>query len=178
MEEYTLVYDFFETRDTFDTSGLMMPLVGGIGLLYAIFKAKQKRTFAIVFLSVYTLFSLSLFLFSSIRAHKAYSKIEDLYKNNEFKTVEGVVSNYSPMKIKGHGSREFFFVDNVYFSYSDYIEIDGYNNSCVKGGAICENGQYVKIAYYQGLNLSLEEPLESLPLNSLDNRILKLYIKK
>mgnify|MGYP003682266465 CR=1 FL=1 len=73
---------------------------------------------------------------------------------SEVKIVEGEISLYSPMDEDGHGSREWYFVDSVFFSYSDYNSYGQfsfgnsfYNNSCVKGGVICENGQKVRIHY-------------------------------
>lgn len=69
--------------------------------------------------------------------------------STEIKIVEGEVKHYSPMDPSGHGSRESFFVDSVYFSYSDYMlsRENFYNNSCAKGGVICQNGQNVRISY-------------------------------
>ncbi|MFO7869315.1 MAG: hypothetical protein R6U95_08475 [Bacteroidales bacterium] len=177
MEEYSLVYNFFETGNTFGNGSYVFTIVGIIGLLYSIFKGKEKRVLKIVFFSIFSVFS----IFWNVTVHgghySSYNKLEELYQNKQFKTVEGVVSNYTPMKIEGHGSRESFSVDSVHFSYSDYLAIDGYNNSCIKGGAICKNGQHVKIEYYQNFNLSLEESINSTVSNLVGNQILKLYIK-
>jgi len=63
------------------------------------------------------------------------------------KVIEGVVWGYKPMDKAGHGSMEVFFVDSIPFAYSDYKITGFYNNSCVKGGLICENGQKVRIIY-------------------------------
>jgi len=73
---------------------------------------------------------------------------------SELKVVEGIVTGYNPMDESGHGSTESYFVDSIFFSYSDYVSYGRYafsnyfyNNSCVKGGVICENGQNVRIHY-------------------------------
>jgi hypothetical protein len=66
---------------------------------------------------------------------------------SEIKVVEGEVTGYSPMDEAGHGSRESFLVNNIPFNYTDYMDDGFYNNSCVKGGLICSNGQYVRIKY-------------------------------
>ena len=77
------------------------------------------------------------------------SKIEPCMRKDwsNIKIIEGVTSAYIPMDKGGHGSNEIFMVDSVIFTYSDYLLTGFYNNSCVKGGLICGDGQNVRITY-------------------------------
>ena len=184
MEEYNLVYNFFETGNAFGRSGFLIATVGIIGLLYSIFKAKEKRIYKIIFFSVYSLFSILWNVSLHSGHYNSYNKIEKLYKNREFKTVVGVVSNYHLLRNERGGLKETFSVDSVNFSYADYLVIDGYSIPCVKGfpciegGLICKNGQQVKIEYYETLNLFLGEPINETASNIFGNVILKLSFKK
>ena len=60
--------------------------------------------------------------------------------------VEGYVENYHPMPREGH-DLESFEINGVYFEYSDFKVINGYNNSASHGGVVTRNGQYLKIKY-------------------------------
>lgn len=176
MENYNLVYNYFETPNDFGDGSMLMLLGILIFLIYSI--VKKQGTYKIVFLS----FS---FLFMSIwnimvhgGQYENYKTIENLYSKHMYKTIEGVVSNYSPMKIEGHGSRETFFVDSIFFSYSDYIGMEGYNNSCVKGGMICNEGQKVKIEFINKMTFLTGQESNKYIGNVLGNQIIKLYLKK
>ena len=65
---------------------------------------------------------------------------EDVY------VVEGYVENFHPMPREGH-DHESFEINGVYFEYSDYKVMNGYNNSASHGGVVTKNGQYLKIKY-------------------------------
>lgn len=149
MDNYTLVYDYFKTPNDFGNEGFLIMLAGIIALIYIVTKYKDRkgRKPLIIFLSLYCIASLIWNITIQVVHYNSFNEIKEIYKAGDSKTVEGKVANYSPMDIEGHGSMESFSVNGVTFSYSDYFAIDGYNNSCVKGGVICENGQEVKIQY-------------------------------
>lgn len=176
MEDYKLVYDFFETGNTFGEGSFIITIVVIAGLIHSIFRAIEKRTFKIIFFTISTLFMIAWNVIVHYGQYSSYNKLETQYANKEYKVVEGVVTNYSPMKKEGHGSMEYFIVDSIHFTFSDYIGTDGYNNSCVKGGVICGNGQKVRIEYYQRFNALFDNP-ETISVNNLvGNQILKIYV--
>lgn len=80
---------------------------------------------------------------SSLDMHK---KIAKQYEVGNYEIVEGFVEDFVPMPYEGHGN-ESFEINGVKFSYSDYIELCGYNNAKSHGGVIEGNGQHLKIGY-------------------------------
>ncbi len=75
--------------------------------------------------------------------HKAY---EEMIKNNDVHVVEGYVEDFHPMPYEGHDT-EHFEINGVYFEYSDYFVMNGYNVTASHGGVITHNGQYLRIKY-------------------------------
>jgi len=184
MEEYNLVYNFFETGNTFGRSGFLIATIGIIGLFYSIFSTNKKRVYKIVFCSMFSLFMILWSMSVHNRNYKSFCRIEKLYKSGGFKTVEGVVSNYHLFRLERGGLKETFSVDSVNFSYRNDIAVNGYDIPCAKGfpcvegGLICKNGQQVKIEYYETLNLFLGEAINETSSNIFGNVILKLSLKK
>jgi len=178
MEKYFLVYNFFETPNDFGTKAMLIAFIGIAALLYAIFRVQRQKKISIISLSIFCLFSISWNVILQFGDYNSYNKIEEFYKQGKVKTVEGFVSDYSPMNIGDHDSNETFMVDSVAFSYSDYMPIDGYNNTCVKGGVICENGQVIKIEYIQKYCLIVGVPTSVYVANITGNQIIKLHLKK
>lgn len=88
---------------------------------------------------------------SSLDMHK---KIAKQYEVGNYEIVEGFVEDFEPMPYDGHGN-ESFEINGVKFSYSDYINICGYNNAKSHGGVIEGNGQHLKIGYisYNKMNV-------------------------
>ena len=68
------------------------------------------------------------------------------YPEANYEIVEGFVEDFEPMPYEGK-SKESFEINGVKFSYSDSIEICGYNNAKSHGGVIEGNGQHLKIGY-------------------------------
>ena len=75
-----------------------------------------------------------------------YKSYKETLKTDEIDVVEGYVENYHPMPYEGHDT-EHFEIDGVYFEYSDYTIMNGYNISASHGGVVTHNGQYLKIKY-------------------------------
>lgn len=178
MENYFLAYNYFETPNDFGNEGIFIALAGIVALLYTIFLVKRKRTYGIIFLSIFCLFSISWNVIVHFDHYNSYNEIEEFYKEGKVKIIEGTVSNYSPMNFEGDDSSETFMIDSVSFLYSDYMPTDGYNNACVKGGVICKNGQVIKIEYIQTFALIVGTPTSIAVSNATGNQIIKLYLKK
>lgn len=75
-----------------------------------------------------------------------YKNYKEILKTDEMFVVEGYVENYHPMPYEGHDT-EHFEIEGVYFEYSDYTIMNGYNISASHGGVVTHNGQYLKIKY-------------------------------
>ena len=76
-------------------------------------------------------------------------------KSGQASYVEGEVYDFKPMPFSGHTpGLESFSVNNVSFSYSDFIKKAAFNNTSSHGGPI-RNGLHVKIWYYRGEILKL-----------------------
>ncbi len=89
-----------------------------------------------------------LFLISTcgmIAEHIDYSKA---LENGDIHCVEGYIENFHPMPYEGHDV-EHFEIDGIYFEYTDYEIMNGYNQTSSHGGVITENGQYLKIKYIE-----------------------------
>ncbi|MBQ4348295.1 MAG: hypothetical protein IJC79_01595 [Clostridia bacterium] len=104
--------------------------------------------------------------------HRDY---QEMLKSNEVYVVEGYVEKYHPMPYEGHDT-EHFEIDGVYFEYSDYIIMNGYNISASHGGVITRNGQHLKIKYVtnefgdliENIILYIAETGESIPQNNIN----------
>lgn len=87
--------------------------------------------------------------------HKEYQQLID---DSEIQVVEGYVENYHPMPYEGHDT-EHFEINGVYFEYSDYSMVNGYNVTASHGGVITHNGQRLKIKYvskeYDGVSQNI-----------------------
>ena len=75
-------------------------------------------------------------------------------QNGNYKSVEGIVSDFKPMPPDGHGL-ESFVVSGQHFSYSDYISTAGFHKSTLNGGPI-RPGMSVRILYNGNSILRLE----------------------
>ncbi|RSK45351.1 hypothetical protein [Hymenobacter rigui] len=75
-----------------------------------------------------------------------YTHTKSVYKQKQYRTVTGIVTDFSPMPEGGH-KYETFTVAGVPFSFSDFEVADyGYNNAASHGGVI-RAGLPVRIAY-------------------------------
>lgn len=76
----------------------------------------------------------------------AYLEVEEILKNNEYKTVTGSVEEFQTMI--GGKDVESFVIDGQLFEYSEYIEAPGYHSTYHHGGVVRSNGQKLCIDYY------------------------------
>jgi hypothetical protein len=80
---------------------------------------------------------------SSIIAH---IHTRSVYKQKQYQTVTGMVTDFTPMPEGGH-KYESFTVARVPFAFSNFeVQDYGYNNAASQGGAI-RAGLHVRIAY-------------------------------
>ena len=92
------------------------------------------------------IFSISVSVITIFYEFNEYKNIIIGYKNGDYLTTEGYIENFKPMPYSGH-SDETFYINDVYFSYSDYEGNIGYINTKSHGGVIQGNGQHLKIKY-------------------------------
>jgi len=79
-----------------------------------------------------------------------YFRIKALYDNDNLQVVEGYVDDFkSPSEndLWGGHTCESFYVNDVYFEYTNYASY-GYCTYAEQGGIIQKEGQYVRIKYY------------------------------
>jgi len=93
-------------------------------------------------------FCILLFMVSTSTYIYKYFNVKHKIDTNNVKIVEGYVKKYHPMPYEGHED-EHFTINGVYFEYSDFEIINGYNKSASHGGVITHNGQHLKIKYYK-----------------------------
>jgi hypothetical protein len=109
-------------------------------------KPKQTRIWAVVVLV----------LMETFATYAAWSQLSDdsscdrVFKSGRYSVVEGTVEDFRPMPYEGHSYEE-FRVGSVQFSYSDYQDRPGFNQSSSHGGPIRE-GLRVRIAYSDNCN--------------------------
>lgn len=80
------------------------------------------------------------------------------YKQGDYRTIEGIVSDFDPMPYQGHQD-ECFSVKDQRFCYSDYDPAPGFHNTASHGGPI-RSGITVRIAYRNGRILRLDVPMD------------------
>ena len=112
-------------------------------------QGKIAKCFAWVFF----LFAISFTVIDSTATYNQHHVIHEAFKTGQYKTVEGVVSNFKPISSYGHGI-ESFMINNVPFSSVNSIATKGFGN---------HDGLYVRISYIE---------------NNYSNIIIKLEIKK
>ena len=154
-------------------NGLLYPLpfflIGLIAVLVIYINGKQNnKKLTIIPLFVFVIISV-LFVtgYFKINDNNELTKLKELYANNNYEIIEGVVNNFDPMPYGGH-KLETFDVNGIKFSYSDYYSVVGYKSVFRKtrshGGPIYE-GAYVRIYYIHDERFS-------------DNFIIGLWIKE
>lgn len=139
----------------------------GLGLMWFNIKYNKikstKRTTAIVIGSIFSCISLIVTI-SFIPATIAdRNKTKRIFENKEYKVIEGKLENFHPMPKEGH-DKESFEVKGVFFEYSDFELIYGFNNTASHGGPLQKNGQEVRLSYITN--------------KKGENRILKVELKK
>ena len=174
MENYNLVYDYFENASTFENTGFIISCTIVAFIIYAIVKDVQYKIGILVFLVVSFLFS----LMYNVLGFRTYEKIEQRFEDDNFRTVVGVVSEYLPRIPEEKGSMETFLIDSVAFSFSDNMKTEGYNTTCNEGGLVCGNGQQLKIEYISTFSLLIENDTSNFMGTVLGNQIIKIYQKE
>lgn len=76
------------------------------------------------------------------------------YQKGDYRTVEGIVSDFHPMPYEGHQD-ECFSVQEQRFCYSDFDVGPGFHNAASHGGPI-RTGLQVRISYREGRILRLD----------------------
>ncbi len=93
-------------------------------------------------------FAICLFVLSTVAHIVDYQEKKDVLDNNQVLVVEGIVENYHAMPIEGHDV-EHFEIGGIYFEYTNFEVLNGYNTPACYGGVIKENGQCLKIKYIE-----------------------------
>jgi hypothetical protein len=145
---YTTVFDVRE--QAFEMKHLLplMFVLVGIGIVwyarrYEVPPKRRSRTlFGCLFTGIGLIVSLVM-IPGYLSARSEYRHRMDV---GQFDVVEGVIENFHPMPREGH-QMESFTVNGVYFEYSDYKLMVGFNNTASHGGPIKRNGQEVRLSY-------------------------------
>ena len=132
---------------------LMIPLIMGIGAfcLFRMLKnmesvGQRGRIFFKWFSWIVSGFLLLIFFLDMALNIYDYMKKKNQLDHDQVFVVEGFVENYHAMPLQGHDT-EHFEIDGVFFEYSNYELINGYNRPACRGGVITGNGQYLIIKY-------------------------------
>lgn len=159
----------FEVTDKGFDMITLMPLlfiVIGVGISWFNIKYNKskspKRNFTIVFGFIFSGFALVMLLSTVPSSLANRNKTQKIFENQEYQVVEGTIEDFHPMPHSGHDV-ESFTVNGVYFEYSDYMLVYGFNNTASHGGPLKRNGQQVRLSY--------------ISVNG-DNRILKIELKE
>ena len=176
MNNYKLIYDCRTAHESFGDDTWILLLIGFVLLIY--FIVKKAGLFKIIFASVFFIISLVWICLDVTRERNRQEDFLSTIKDEEILTAEGEVSDYYPYNSDGHKSEEHFKVNGIYFSYPDPFVEGGYRNHCENGGAICRNGQQVKIQYVSLVNLYLlSASTNYTPGDVLKNHIIRLEVK-
>ena len=100
-------------------------------------------SFILVIISLVFFLVLVLNLSDNISTYRKYSSI---IKSGEFNTVSGKVERFKPADESGKGE-ETFFINDVFFSYSNYEDCIGYHKVSTRGGVIKGNGQSLTVNF-------------------------------
>ncbi|MCE9588880.1 MAG: hypothetical protein K8R57_11280 [Verrucomicrobia bacterium] len=149
--KYHKVYDLIENG----SSEWIFPAIGitfiAFGIVFIVFRgwlypsALQSLTFAFVgFGILWTILALFFTTFS-------HNKLSKALRENRCLITEGVVTEFNPMPLSGHGY-ESFIVSGNKFQYSDYIISPGFRKTQAHGGTV-RKGVYVRV-YYVGNDIA------------------------
>lgn len=154
MEEYGVLYSY--TQEELDLSftygGLFLTLIFLLAYIGVKFFPNTKILYyTSPKLSKIILLGGLIFgtVWSSIAAFTQLSgfySVNDRIENGAYHVVHGLTRNYHPMPSGGH-DMESFYVDSVFFEYSDFSVTEGYSHACSRGGYICSDSMDVRISY-------------------------------
>jgi hypothetical protein len=132
-------------------------LLIGICLLIYSFSRKRKDNSKIIYFKIVSWVVISFAIFAAAIGFLLVSsgrlKLQSNYDKKAYLTIEGYVTNFFPMPNAG-GKHESFFVNGIYFDYSDYYITGGFNNTKSHGGPISD-GKYVRIFYNKEYDYNL-----------------------
>jgi len=153
MKEYFNIMSITEYTPQFSGLLILLPFfMFGLIIVSALYiggKQKKHKLAIVPFIAFLCLSILFVIGYFTLYSDDELIKLKEMYLNNNYEVVEGIVSNFDPMPFGGH-KLESFEVDGIKFSYSDYHSTVGYSPVFRKtrshGGPIYE-GLYVKIYY-------------------------------
>ena len=122
----------------------LLPIFVGIGTLRA-----KSRIWAMGFIALGLLWLIICWQ----KTYVPYRELTTAYRNGNYSTTIGVISQFRPMPSTGH-SQESFEVNGIHFSYSNFVITPCYNKTRQSGGELSD-GMVVKISYKNGCILSL-----------------------
>ena len=164
--DYTTVFEVTDKGFDMLTLTPLIFLIVGLGISWFNIKYNKstspKKRFTIVFGFIFSGFALIILLLTVPSSLANQQKTKMIFENKEYKVVEGKIENFHAMPYSGHDV-ESFTVNGVYFEYSDYMLVYGFNKTASHGGPLKSNGQQVRLSY-----ITVGE----------ENRILKVELKQ
>ena len=158
--EYRTVFDVAEAGYkawTFPAFGLIFVAIGGVLVAYRkrlpVWSKWPFRSSGPVVFCVFA-FAILWTGMAAVSTFSEYSALSKARAGNNVQVVEGLVTDFKPMPVTGHG-RERFCVSGVCFEYSDYVVTSGFNNTSSHGGPIHE-GLQVRVSYVCNTIVKLE----------------------
>ena len=132
-----------------------------------------------LFIPVFLVLAFFIFGLQAYIDTNRFFRVKSVIENKNYKTISGNIKNFIPMPYSGHRF-ESFDVDNISFSYSDYIGTNYFfKQTKSHGGPIIGNGQKVKINYisfYYRDCLPFVEYFGIRCPKQTNNKIIKLWI--
>ena len=109
----------------------------------------NKKIFKLIIVAIFILLSLMVCYTSYFYPYSKYKEIKEAINNNEILYVSGeVVDLYTPKLKFGSHECESFKINDIEFKYYEN-ESYGYSVFANNNGIIFENGQKLKIGYYE-----------------------------
>ena len=159
--EYQVAYDIqnvmypgwwiFAVGLLFFSVGLVIIFFGDRKPLNSIIESSTKQR---VVMPIFSCIFASLWIGFGIMNYSNFANLRTDAANGSTEVVEGKVEQFVPMPYHGH-AQETFIVNGRYFSYSDYDQTKGFNNTQSHGGPMKE-GLQVRITHVDGSIVKLE----------------------
>ncbi len=131
--------------------GLTVILFGDTKLLDSIIeRSRNQRVVMPILFCIFGLVGLGVGTIN----YSNFANLRSAAQNGSTEIVAGKVEQFVPMPYEGH-AQETFIVSGHYFSYSDYDQTKGFNQSQSHGGPIRE-GLQVRITHVDGSIVKLE----------------------
>lgn len=161
QDQYRVVFDLSQKgfQWWFPAFGLIFAIIGGVLIWWGQRKHwPLSRKFVGYFMLGFACLWSGLVFTTTFNE---YLRLHSAYRQGQFSTVEGDVTNFRPMPYEGHQD-ECFSVQSETFCYSDYGVTAGFNNSASHGGPIRE-GLPVRVSYIGNTIVRLEVRSDALP---------------